>query len=33
MKNELQCLGNRKGHNGHLGYKVFEKIIFLALVA
>ena len=30
MENELECLGDRTGHDGHLTKKVFEKILFLA---
>ena len=32
MENELECLGDRKGHDGHLAKKVLKKILFLARV-
>ena len=30
MENELECLGDRKGHGSHLAKKI-EKILFLAI--
>ena len=32
MENELECLGDRKGREGDLAMKVYEKILFLAQV-
>ena len=32
MENELECLGDRKGHDGHLAKQVLKKILFLARV-
>ena len=32
MENELECLGDRKGHDGHFAKQVLKKILFLARV-
>ena len=33
MENELDCLGDIKGHDGHLAKNVFVKILFRARVS